>query len=230
MDKLKEEFKALLNSTKNYLALEKSFGLKNINYNQTPLTTNKEEDLTHLKQITLRCTDCSLHKSRRNLVFGEGNAAAKLVFVGEAPGVEEDLQGLPFVGAAGTLLTKIIEAIGLKREEVYICNVLKCRPPHNRSPLPEEIAQCRQALLSQINIIRPLVICALGKFAAQALLESQEPISKLRGKFFEIQGIKIMPTYHPAYLLRNPEDKKIVWDDMKKIRDYIKNNVCPSSP
>ena len=118
-----------------------------------------------------------------------------------------------------------LEAIGLRREGVYICNVLKCRPPNNRSPQPSEIAQCRQILREQLNIIRPKIICALGKFAAQTLLESQEPISRLRGKFFEIQGIEVMPTYHPAYLLRNPQDKKIVWEDMKKVRDYLKDNA-----
>lgn len=224
MEEIKEEFKILLNSVKNYVTLEKSFGIKNISLNNSLSSEDKEKELNHLKKITLNCTNCPLHKNKRNLVFGEGSAKAKLVFVGEAPGLEEDLQGLPFVGRAGQLLTKIIEAIGLTRQEVYICNVLKCRPPNNRSPLPEEIAQCAQTLWRQLKLIKPKVICALGKFAAQTLLDSQEPISSLRGKFFEIQGIKIMPTYHPAYLLRNPNDKKIVWEDMKKVRDYLKSN------
>lgn len=222
MEELKEEFRILVDSLKNYLNLEKAFGIKNINLNFPSSLGKKEEELNHLRKATLNCTNCLLCQSRRNLVFGEGNPEAKLIFVGEAPGVEEDLQGLPFVGQAGKLLTKIIEAIGLKREEVYICNVLKCRPPANRSPLPQEVAQCNQTLWKQLDIIRPKIICALGKFAAQTLLNSQEPISKLRGKFLEIQGIKIMPTYHPAYLLRNPQDKKIVWEDMKKVRDYLK--------
>ncbi len=224
MEELREEFRAALNSVKNYLNLEKSFGIQNVNLPSSLSSKNKEEELSRLKKLTLNCTNCLLHQSRRNLVFGHGSAQAKLVFVGEAPGVEEDLQGLPFVGAAGQLLTKIIEAIGLRREEVYICNVLKCRPPSNRSPSPEEVARCRQVLWEQINIIKPKIICALGKFAAQTLLNSSEPISGLRGKFFEVQEIKIMPTYHPAYLLRNPHDKKIVWEDMKKVRDYLKSN------
>lgn len=229
MDEVKEEFETLLKSVKNYLALEKSFGIKNINLDNSSPDEGREKKLNSLKKIILSCTNCSLYKSKKNLVFGQGNAQAKLVFVGEAPGQEEDLQGLPFVGRAGQLLTKIIEAMGLKREEVYICNVLKCRPPENRSPLPEEVAHCRQALWQQLLIIKPKVICALGKFAAQTLLDSQEPISALRGKFFEVQGIKIIPTYHPAYLLRNPNDKKIVWEDMKKIIGYLKNEICPSS-
>ena len=220
MEELKEEFKILVDSLKNYIDLEKSFGIEGINFSSS--LNRKEEELNHLRKITLSCSNCLLHRSRRNLVFGQGSPRAKLVFVGEAPGVKEDLQGLPFIGRAGQLLTKIIEAMELKREEVYICNVLKCRPPANRSPLPEEVARCHQTLWKQLNIIRPKIICALGKFAAQTLLDSQEPISNLRGKFFEIQGIKIMPTYHPAYLLRNPKDKKIVWEDMKKIRDHLK--------
>jgi DNA polymerase len=224
MEELRAEFRILLNSVKNYVALEKSFGIKNISLNNSLSPEDKQKELNHLKKLTANCTNCSLYKSKRNLVFGEGSPKAKLVFVGEAPGLEEDLQGLPFVGRAGQLLTKIIEAMGLTRAEVYICNVLKCRPPNNRSPLPEEIAQCRQTLWKQLKLIEPKVICALGKFAAQSLLDSQEPISNLRGKFFEIQGIKIMPTYHPAYLLRNPNDKKIVWEDIKKVRDYLKDN------
>lgn len=224
MEDLKEEFKILLNSVKNYVALEKSLGVENISLDSLSSSANKEEELERLRKITLACTNCSLSRNKRNLVFGQGNPQAKLVFVGEAPGLEEDLQGLPFVGQAGQLLTKIIEAMGLKREDVYIGNVLKCRPPANRNPLPEEIAQCSQTLWKQINIIKPKIICALGKFAAQTLLDSQEPISVLRGKFFEIQGIKVMPTYHPAYLLRNPREKKTVWEDMKKVRDYLKTN------
>ncbi len=139
------------------------------------------------------------------------------MFIGEAPGFDEDQQGLPFVGAAGQLLTKIIEAMKLKREDVYIANCLKCRPPGNRNPEPAEIASCSPILARQIEIIAPEIICALGKFAAQTLLESEEPISRLRGKFHDFRGIKLMPTFHPAYLLRNPGDKKIVWEDMQKI-------------
>jgi len=155
-------------------------------------------------------------------VFGSGSPKAKLMFVGEAPGMDEDLQGLPFVGRAGKLLTKIIESIGLKRSDVYIANILKCRPPNNRNPLPTEILACENYLIKQIDIIKPVVICALGKFAAQTLLRRQEAISKLRGRFFEYRNAKLIPTFHPAYLLRNPNDKRLVWEDMKKIRRELR--------
>ena len=158
-----------------------------------------------------------MYKSRKNLVFGQGSPSAKLMFVGEAPGHEEDLQGLPFVGKAGQLLTKIIEAIGLKRGDVYIANVLKCRPPENRNPEPDEIQSCEENLLSQIQLIGPKVVVCLGKFSAQTLLKTQTPISSLRGKFYDYHGVKLMPTFHPAYLLRNPNDKKLVWQDMQKV-------------
>ena len=144
------------------------------------------------------------------------------MFVGEAPGADEDLKGEPFVGRAGQLLTKMIEAIGMKRDEVYIANILKCRPPNNRSPLPEEITPCSQFVREQITIIQPKVICALGKFASQFLLESQEPITALRGRFYQINGVSVMPTFHPAYLLRNPGEKRSVWEDLKKVRDELK--------
>jgi DNA polymerase len=139
------------------------------------------------------------------------------MFIGEAPGQDEDIQGLPFVGRAGQLLTKIIEAMGLKRDEVYIANILKCRPPNNRIPLPDEIAACEDIVKRQVAIINPKVICTLGKFASQTLLKTQAPISVLRGHFQEYNGIPVMPTFHPAYLLRNPADKKLVWSDMKKV-------------
>ena len=167
------------------------------------------------------CTRCPLHRTRRNLVFGEGSAGAKLVFVGEAPGEEEDNQGRPFVGRAGQLLTKIISAMGLKREEVYICNILKCRPPGNRNPKEDEIATCEPFLLKQLEAINPEVICALGTFAAKTLLRTESPISAIRGKFHDYHGRKLMPTYHPAYLLRNPDAKKLVWDDVQKIMKIL---------
>ncbi len=172
------------------------------------------------------CALCDLSKSRTRLVFGTGSAEARLMFVGEAPGFDEDQQGAPFVGAAGQLLTKIIEAMKLKREDVYIANCLKCRPPNNRSPLPSEIAVCSPILMRQIEIIQPKIICALGKFAAQTLLRSDESISRLRGRFFDWNGTKVMPTFHPAYLLRNPDDKKLVWEDMKMI---MKELSCQTS-
>ena len=144
------------------------------------------------------------------------------MFVGEAPGYYEDQQGEPFVGKAGQLLTKIIESIGMKRSDVYIANILKCRPPENRNPNANEIVMCSPHLIRQIEIIRPKIICALGTFAAQTLLDTKETIGKLRGKFFEYQSTKFLATYHPAYLLRNPNDKKKVWPDIKKVRDYLK--------
>jgi uracil-DNA glycosylase len=167
------------------------------------------------------CTRCPLHRTRRNLVFGEGSTEAKLVFVGEAPGEEEDNQGRPFVGRAGQLLTKIISAMGLAREEVYICNILKCRPPGNRNPKEDEIATCEPFLVKQLEAINPEIICALGTFAAKTLLRSESPISAIRGKFHDYHGRKLMPTYHPAYLLRNPEAKKLVWEDVQKIMKIL---------
>lgn len=163
------------------------------------------------------CKLCPLYKTRTNVVFGTGNEKAKLVFVGEAPGADEDAQGMPFVGKAGQKLTQIIQAIGLTREEVYITNVLKCRPPNNRNPLPEEIRCCEPYLIAQLKLIKPETICALGTFAAQTLLKTDQPISKLRGRFHTYQGIRLMPTYHPAFILRNPQYKRDVWEDVQKL-------------
>lgn len=170
-----------------------------------------------LEKQAKACTQCRLHKTRTNVVFGDGSRTAQLMFVGEAPGADEDEQGLPFVGRAGQLLTKIIEAMGLKRSDVYIANCLKCRPPENRPPQPDEIAFCNGFLLRQVELIKPKVICALGKHAAQTLLRTETAISQLRGKFFDYQGTKLMPTYHPAYLLRNPAEKATVWKDCQLI-------------
>jgi uracil-DNA glycosylase len=164
------------------------------------------------------CQRCKLAPMRTNIVFGSGNPHAELVFVGEAPGFDEDQQGLPFVGRAGQLLTKIIESIALKREDVYICNVLKCRPPDNRNPEPDEVAACNPFLRRQLAAIRPKVVCCLGTFAAQNVLQVAAPISKLRGKFFDMDGMRVIATFHPAYLLRSPEKKREVWEDMKQIR------------
>ncbi|HXV18692.1 MAG TPA: uracil-DNA glycosylase [Candidatus Omnitrophota bacterium] len=181
------------------------------------MSAGKREALEALKKKFADCSLCELSKTRTKLVFGAGNPEARLMFVGEAPGFDEDKQGEPFVGAAGQLLTKIIEAMKLKREDVYIANCLKCRPPGNRNPLPSEILTCDPILRAQIEIIQPEIICALGKFAAQTLLATEEPISRLRGRFHERPGFKIMPTFHPAYLLRNPADKKLAWEDFQKI-------------
>ena len=168
------------------------------------------------------CTRCKLHTlGRRQVVFGVGNPSADLMFVGEAPGADEDIQGEPFVGRAGQLLTKIIEAIGLARKDVYIANVIKCRPPGNRNPEPDEVEQCEPFLFRQIDTIKPKVIVALGQFAAQSLLRTTEPITRLRGREYRYRDAVLMPTYHPAFLLRNPSAKRDVWEDMKRVRDLL---------
>jgi uracil-DNA glycosylase len=165
------------------------------------------------------CTRCKLHGlGRTKIVFGVGNPNADLMFVGEAPGADEDLQGEPFVGRAGQLLTKIIEAIGMKREDVYIANVLKCRPPGNRNPEPDEVQQCEPFLMRQIDTIKPRVIVALGKFGAQCLLKTNDPITRLRGREYKYRDAILIPTYHPAYLLRTPSAKREVWEDMKRVK------------
>jgi len=224
---LNEELKRIVESLKAYTDLEEKSGAAFSGYpkgRKKVLTSSdkkagsKKGALETLRTEILGSDCCQLCRTRTNLVFGSGNTDAKLVFVGEAPGREEDLQGLPFIGRAGQLLTKIIESIGLKRKNVYICNILKCRPPNNRNPFPTEILACEPYLVKQLEIIKPDVICTLGKFAAQTLLKSQTTISQLRGKFFDYHGIKLIPTFHPAYLLRNPQDKRLVWEDMKKIK------------
>ncbi len=178
---------------------------------------HQPETLHDIRVDLGECHRCKLSRSRKNIVFGSGNAQARLVFVGEGPGYEEDQQGEPFVGAAGQLLTKIIHAMNLTREQVYICNIIKCRPPGNRNPEPEEIQTCSPFLVRQLKAIAPDFIVALGTFAAQTLLETSKPISKLRGRFYDYMGINIMPTYHPAFLLRNFEKKRDVWEDIKKL-------------
>jgi DNA polymerase len=168
------------------------------------------------------CTRCKLHTlGRKQVVFGVGNPNADLMFVGEAPGADEDIQGEPFVGRAGQLLTKIIEAIDLKREDVYIANVIKCRPPGNRNPEPDEVEQCEPFLFRQIDTIKPKVIVALGKFAAQCLLQTTDPITRIRGREFTYRDAILIPTYHPAYLLRTPSAKREVWEDMKRVRAIL---------
>jgi DNA polymerase len=177
-------------------------------------TANLEE----LRAAIGDCRLCKLCSGRTNLVFGVGNPRAPLMFVGEGPGRDEDLQGEPFVGRAGQLLTDIItKGMKMRREDVYIANVVKCRPPNNRNPEPDEVAACEPFLKRQIDLIGPKIIVALGKFAAQALLQSSAPISRLRGNWHIYHGIKLMPTFHPAYLLRNPADKKLVWEDIQKV-------------
>jgi DNA polymerase len=187
-----------------------------------------QDNADSLDQITMdigpdcrRCKLCTLGRSQ--IVFGVGNPRARLMFVGEAPGEEEDRRGEPFVGRAGQLLTKIIEAIGLTRDQVYIANVIKCRPPGNRNPEGDEVEQCEPFLFRQIDVIRPRVIVPLGKFAAQSLLKTMDPITRLRGRQFDYRGAALIPTFHPAYLLRNPSAKREVWEDMKKVRAILQS-------
>ena len=189
----------------------------------TSANTDSAAALAAIREDIGDCTRCKLHGlGRRQIVFGVGNPNANLMFVGEAPGADEDIQGEPFVGRAGQLLTKIIEAIELKRSDVYIANILKCRPPNNRNPEPDEVVTCSPFLNRQIDTIRPKVIVALGSFAAKALLQSDAPISRIRGHVFDYRGgAKLIPTFHPAFLLRSPERKRDVWEDMKKVRALL---------
>lgn len=175
-----------------------------------------------LKEEVFKCRKCPLCVSRQNPVFGEGDSNGRLMFIGEGPGYEEDKQGRPFVGRAGQLLTKMIEAMGLKREDVYIANIVKCRPPGNRNPFREEVASCISYLKTQIEVVSPEVIVCLGSVAATYLLNIDKQISKIRGEFLKYNGISVMPTFHPAYLLRNPGKKKEAWEDLKKVINILK--------
>jgi DNA polymerase len=177
----------------------------------------QDDTLLKIRDDIGDCTRCKLHKGRHKIVFGDGSAKAQLVFVGEGPGADEDAQGLPFVGRAGKLLTQMIEAMGLQRKDVYICNVVKCRPPENRAPEPDEVATCSPYLLRQIDVIRPKVIVCLGAVAAKTLLQTNRGITQFRGQWLEWRGYKLMATYHPAYLLRNPNAKGEVWKDLQKV-------------
>ena len=221
-----EGFSELTGEVKDFLVYIKASGCKGFDcsensmeilrkWDETEVVTN--DSLEKVLNDISNCRSCGLHENRTHILFGEGPVNAKLIFVGEWPGAEDDQQGKPFVGKAGQLLTKIIQAMNLTREDVYICNVMKCRPPVNRKPYPNEIQSCLPYLRRQINLIRPDFICALGTFAAQTLLETHEPISKLRGDFHDYEGIRVMPTYHPSYLLQKPERKREVWEDMKKL-------------
>lgn len=219
-------FAAVIEEINNYLCFLADAGCRGFDCSQESLETVKRwgnseaflpETLEKIQIDLSNCRRCKLSESRSNIVFGSGDPRARLVFVGEGPGYEEDKKGEPFVGAAGRLLAKIIQSINLTREKVYICNIIKCRPPGNRNPLPEEIKVCLPFLKRQLATIKPDFICALGAFAAQALLDTKEPISKLKGRFHDYMGIKVLPTYHPAYLLRNPDKKRDVWEDMKML-------------
>jgi DNA polymerase len=188
------------------------------------------EALAAIREELGDCTRCKLHGlGRRQIVFGVGNPAADLMFVGEAPGADEDVQGIPFVGRAGQLLTKMIEAMGLGRDEVYIANVLKCRPPNNRDPQPDEVESCEPFLFKQIASVQPQVIIALGAFAARTLLKTQDPISRMRGRIYEYRGAKLIPTFHPSFLLRSPGYKREAWEDLKKALGVL-GRQPPSAP
>lgn len=194
---------------------------KVFNHDEGTMVKNKTKTLENLRNEIGDCTRCRLHKERTNIVFGVGNSEADLMFVGEGPGRDEDLQGEPFVGRAGKLLTKMIEAMTLKRDDIYIANVVKCRPPQNRNPEDDEIVTCQPFLKKQIDIIQPKVIVTLGKFAGQTLLQTETPISKLRGDFHQYGQTQVMPTYHPAFLLRNPKMKRFVWEDLQKVMEVL---------
>ncbi len=193
-----------------------------------PLASGTQEELPGIDSEVKACRKCGLCETRRNTVFGVGHPAAQLVFVGEAPGADEDRQGEPFVGRAGQLLTDIIvKGMQMRREDVYICNVLKCRPPENRDPNPEEVFHCEPYLLRQLDVIKPKVICALGRVAAQTLLRTSESTTRLRGRWHNYHGIPLRVTYHPAYLLRTPSDKGKCWEDVKEILKVLRGEVTP---
>jgi uracil-DNA glycosylase family 4 len=242
-DDLKSEFLDIVSQVRSHLEYQKALGVVSVAvFSATPDRTSPDPVPSQVLSVPLAapeagkpsakqpgalavvceelgdCTRCKLHKGRTNIVFGEGNPQAVLVFVGEGPGREEDQQGRPFVGAAGRLLTDIIvKGMKLLREDVYICNIVKCRPPNNRNPEPDEIEACEPFLIKQLEAIKPKVIVALGNVAVKTLLKTSEGITSLRGAWKTYQGIPVMPTFHPAYLLRNPKDKALVWEDIKKV-------------
>jgi DNA polymerase len=214
----REELREIVGQVRAHLQAQRELGLEVVGLRwpkEVTATPASRPTLEQVREELGDCTRCKLHKTRTQIVFGVGNPRASLVFVGEAPGADEDAQGEPFVGRAGQLLTKIIEAMGMRREDVYICNIIKCRPPNNRTPEADEIVACQPFLLKQLQAIGPKFICALGGPATQTLLQTKEPISRLRGKFYDFHGIPLLPTFHPAFLLRNPNEKKTVWEDMK---------------
>ena len=227
-----DERTLLAGALKSYLEELRDTGVDELDYRTTasvasalqappPATPSLAESLEDIRNELGDCRRCPLCETRENIVFGVGSSSARVLFVGEAPGRDEDLQGEPFVGEAGQLLTKMIKAMGFERSEVYICNVIKCRPPENRNPLHAEIDSCCPFVQRQIKAIAPKAIVALGTFAAQTLLGSKEPISKLRGHFHKYDGIALMPTFHPAFLLRSPEKKREVWSDLQQVMKLL---------
>jgi len=215
---MEQAFHQVVSSLQDFLLCQKEQGVAGLPQGRQHSTIDKRLTLETVRGELGACTRCKLHQHRRHIVFGSGNPEAQLVFVGEGPGAEEDAQGKPFVGRAGQLLTKIINSIDLTREEVYIANIIKCRPPNNRNPEPDEMKACEPFLIKQLDAIQPKIICALGTFAAQTLLETDERISHLRGKFLPYRNSRLIATFHPAFLLRNPQRKRDVWEDMKMIR------------
>ena len=220
-----ENVNEIISDLRSYLGYLKEMGISFL----PALVQNSEKailpgilTLADVREELGDCKRCKLHRTRRTIVYGEGNEKASLMLIGEAPGYDEDVQGRPFVGKAGQLLTKILQSINLPREEVYITNIIKCRPPQNRNPEPDEIRSCNPFLVKQIAVVQPQIICALGSFSAQTLLQTDIKITALRGKLHDLEGIQVIPTYHPAFLLRNPERKREVWKDMKKIADLIR--------
>jgi len=219
-------FAEIKDDFRHYLEYMKGLGYRDIALSESSLgildrwgKQTMRETLGAVRKDLGDCRRCKLEKGRKQIVFGAGDPKAKLVLVGEGPGFEEDIQGVPFVGKAGQLLTKMLEAINLSREEVYICNIIKCRPPGNRNPEPDEIAACMPFLRRQILTIGPRLICALRTFAAQTLLETKQPISKLRGVFYTYEEVPLIATFHPAYLLRNVAKKREAWEDMQKLQE-----------
>ena len=219
---MSHERRAMARALRQHVEGLRALGVSALPVGEAPAAEeSREERLAALANEVERCRRCPLYRTRTHAVVSDGTPHAKLVFVGEAPGRDEDLQGKPFVGAAGQLLTKMIEAMGLRRQDVYICNVLKDRPPNNRPPLPEEVEACLPFLQQQLAIVRPKVICVLGAVAAKALLGPHVAITKVRGSVLDYQGITLVPTFHPAYLLRNPPAKKFAWADLKKVKQLL---------
>lgn len=231
-DQFKNEIRQLLAASRSQFEYLTDLGLDTLPQVSVPADPVADrprpgESLEQIRADLGDCCRCGLADSRTKLVFGVGNPRARLMLVGEAPGREEDRQGEPFVGEAGRLLDKILHAMDLQRSDVYICNVLKCRPPNNRDPRPDEVATCEAFLIRQIAAIKPQVIIGLGRFAVHSLLKTQTPISRLRGEWQDYHGIPLMPTYHPAYLLRNPEGKRDVWEDMKEVLRRLDSEGTP---
>ncbi|MBU4320554.1 MAG: uracil-DNA glycosylase [Nitrospinae bacterium] len=217
----------IMTEQKSRRAEEQKIAEKEVSYNVAPISKfhltseQKKSALNALREEIGDCQRCKLSKGRKNIVFGEGSIDAEIMFIGEGPGEDEDIQGRPFVGKAGQLLTKLIEKMGFKREDVYIGNIVKCRPPFNRDPEEDEINACSPFIRKQAEIISPKVIVSLGRISTQTLIGLKIPIGKLRGKFYQFEDIPLMPTFHPSYLLRNPKDKWLVWEDAQKVLERL---------